>query len=54
MHTRGGKKHRRIVFRNEGLALDLGMSFGFEEFNVFGSQFIGSHAAKIADLGESE
>jgi hypothetical protein len=54
MHSSGGKKYRGIVFRNKGLALDLGMRPGFKEFYVFGSQFIGSHKAKVADLGNSE
>jgi hypothetical protein len=43
MHSRGGKKHRRVVFRNQGLPLNLGVSVPDKKFNVLGTQFVGIH-----------
>jgi hypothetical protein len=43
MHSGGGKKHRRVVIGQQGLALDLGMAFGSEKFDIFGTKFVGCH-----------
>jgi hypothetical protein len=43
MHPRGGKQHRGIVLRNQGLPLYLGMAVAHKKFNIFGTQFVGIH-----------
>jgi hypothetical protein len=50
MHSRGGKKHRGIVIRQQGSALDLGVAPGLEEFNVLGTQFVGVHTNRVGNL----
>jgi hypothetical protein len=47
VHSGGGKKHRRVVVGKQGLALDLGVAFGGEKFDIFGTKFAGCHGLII-------
>jgi hypothetical protein len=51
MHPRGGKEYGRIIFRNQGLTLNPGVTFKFKEFNKFETEFIGSHGNTVPELG---
>jgi hypothetical protein len=48
VHSGRGKKHRGIVIRQQGLALNLSVAFGYKEFNVFFAEFIGCHGKSVA------
>jgi hypothetical protein len=48
MHPGGGKEHGGIVFGQQGFALDLGMAFGFKEFYIFCTKFVGVHESMVA------
>jgi hypothetical protein len=48
VHSRSCKKDCRVVFGQQGFALDLGVSFGDEKINVLVTEFISSHAGILA------
>ena len=44
VHAGGREEDRRVVIGKEGLALNLGVAFRLEEFDVFRAEFVRVHS----------